>query len=161
MNAARWRISGIGECVYEWKRSSSASTRLAEGAPCTKVGAGADAACEDEDRVRFGCCDFGGMLRDRFGGLAAAGVPECIDRIGRAASRAAVCFVDDRAHCRHIVLSAERAAVSIGSTMVNCAGVSPNTLLLARNGKSSWCCWWNVEVKVGWIYLGRPGEVNG
>lgn len=110
--------------MYEWKRSSSASTRLAEGAPCAKVGAGADAACEDEDRMSFGCCDFDGMLRDRFGGLAAAAVLECIDRIGRAASRAVVCFADDRAHCRHIVLSAERAAVSIGRTMINCAGES-------------------------------------
>lgn len=121
MNAARWRISGIGESVYEWKRLSSVRTCLlvAAGSLSTSfLDPKAVAACAklDEDRVIPSVL---GVLTARLAGLA--GFPVCTVRavVDGAATRGAHRFAVVRAHCRHMVLSAARAAESIDGAIAS------------------------------------------
>lgn len=120
MKAARWRISGMGELVYEWKRSSWARTRLsAAGASLFLKPKAAAAACAKPEDGLVTSCDFG-RVNVFFPGLAV--LPECIvlvlvidiDRVRGAVN----CLVVERAQCRHIVLSAARAAESIDGAIV-------------------------------------------
>lgn len=115
MKAARCRISGMGESVYEWKRLSSVRTCFLEAlgslsASFLKPKAVAACAKLEEDRV---VPSGFGVFTARLAGFV--GFPVCTVRavVDVATSRGAHRLAVVRAHCRHIVLSAARAAGSI------------------------------------------------
>lgn len=111
MKAARWRISGMGELEYGWKRSSSARTRFPGGAGASSLWKpNALAACAKADDGLVLAGDFG-MLKLFPRGLT--GFAECIVLVIESTCRGAVRLDVDRAQRRHMVLSAARAADSI------------------------------------------------
>lgn len=122
MNAALWRIRGMGELVYELNNWSSRKTRsplgcwsLAELGLCPNR----DAACAIPDDDLFKPCVLV-MSVALVAGLAV--LPEWIILDIEGGSRAVGCFVADRAHCRHMVTSAARAAASSGRGMLSNRG---------------------------------------
>lgn len=124
MKAARWRISGMGELLKEWKRSSSARTRFLSMGPLPLLSfpdTKALAACASpEDALVFpaGLC----MLKLFRSGLA--GFPECtVLAVVVDNNRGASLLPVVPAHCRHTVLSAARAAESIEGAI----GAEPST----------------------------------
>lgn len=92
------------------------------------------AACAklEEDRVTPSCL---GLLTVRLAGFA--GFPVCTVRavVGEATMRGAHRFAVDLAHCRHIVLSAARAAESIDGAM---AGQLAWVETLPSAGRKKW-----------------------
>lgn len=122
----------MGESVYEWKRLSSVRTCLLEApdslwASFLTPKAVAAWAKLEEDRVIPS--DLG-ALTARFAGFA--GLPVCTVRAvaDDAAMRGAHRFAVVRAHCRHMVLSAARAAESIDGAIARQliqAGKPPNS----------------------------------
>lgn len=117
MNAARWRISGMGELEYGWKRSSSVRTRFPGAAGASsfpKPNALAACAKAEDGLVLAG--DFG---RLKLFPRGLAGFPECIVLVIEGTCRGAVRLEVERAHRRHMVLSAARAADSIGGAIVD------------------------------------------
>lgn len=106
----------MGESVYEWKRLSSVRTCLLEAPDSLTPKAVAACAKLEEDRVIPS--DLG-ALSARFVGFA--GLPVCTVRAAAddAAMRGAHRFAVVRAHCRHMVLSAARAAESIDGAIAS------------------------------------------
>lgn len=115
MKAARWRISGMGELEYGWKRSSSVRTRLAGGgAASSDLKPNAFAACANAEDGLAAAGDLG-MHKLFPRGLA--GFPECIVLVVEGTCRGSVRLAVDLAHRRHMVLSAARAADSSDGAM--------------------------------------------
>lgn len=121
MKAARCRISGMGESVYEWKRLSSVRTCLLEVADALSASflkPKAVAACAKLEEDRVIPSDLGAFTARLVG---FAGLPVCAVRVvvDDAATRGAHRFAVERAHCRHMVLSAARAAESIDGAITS------------------------------------------
>lgn len=138
MKAARCRISGMGESVYEWKRLSSVRTCFLEAlgslsASFLNPKAVAVDAKLEEDRVVPS--DLG-VFTARLAGFV--GFPVCTVRavVDVAATRGAHRFAVVLAHCRHMVLSAARAADSIdgaiASQLVEAGGAPESELRIPR-----------------------------
>lgn len=111
----------MGESVYEWKRLSSVRTCLLEAPDslwASFLTPKAVAACAKLEEDRVIPSDLG-ALSARLVGFA--GFPVCIVRavVDDAATRGAHRFAVVRAHCRHMVLSAARAAESIDGAIAS------------------------------------------
>lgn len=107
----------MGELEYGWKRSSSVRTRFPGAAGASsfpKPKALAACAKAEDGRVLAG--DFGTF---RLFPRGVAGLPECIVLVIEETCRGAVRLEVDLAHRRHMVLSAARAADSIGGAIGN------------------------------------------
>lgn len=105
----------MGELEYGWKRSSSVRTRFPGAAGASsfpKPKALAACAKAEDGRVLAG--DFG---RLKLFPRGLVGFPECIVLVIEGTCRGAVRLEVERAHRRHIVLSAARAADSIGGAI--------------------------------------------
>lgn len=146
MNAARWRISGMGDSEKGWKRLSSVRTGLVgycEASSLLKPKAlAAWAKAEDDLAVPAFTKGFG-VLEQVFR-PAAAGLTGClvecivlvlvIDGTSREPDIPAVV----RAHRRHMVLIAARAADSIGGAMA-CALFSCVVVIFVEKSFTSFC----------------------